>query len=48
MQRLVKNDLGEDVVVHVDYEEHRQVTINVEGDVVIYVDYPDHRLSTRR
>ena len=40
------DDFGELVVVHVDYEENRVVTINLEDDVVVHVDYPDHRLVT--
>ena len=40
------NDLEEDVVVHVDYEEHSLVTIDLEDDVVVYVEYPDDRLIT--
>ena len=36
---MVKNDFGEDVVVYVDYEEHRLVTIDLEDDVVVHVDY---------
>ena len=44
--RLVKNYLGEDVVVHVVYKQHRLVTIDLENDVIVRVDKPvDHRLA---
>ena len=33
------NNFGEDVVVHVDYEQHRLVTIDLEDDIIVYVDY---------
>ena len=32
-------DLGEDAVVHADYEDHRLVMIDLEDNVVVYVDY---------
>ena len=47
MACLVKNNLGENVVVHVDYEEHRLVTINLEYDVVVHVDYVKHNVRSR-
>ena len=31
--------LGEDAVVHVDYEYHRLVLLDLEDNVVVYVDY---------
>ena len=37
--RLVKNNFGEDVVVHLNYEEHHQITINLEDDGIVHVDY---------
>ena len=40
------NDFEEDVVVHVDYEQHRLVTIDLEVDVVVHLDYSvDHGLA---
>ena len=40
------DDFGENIVVHVDYEENRLVTIDLEDDVVVHVDDPvDHRLA---
>ena len=33
------NNFGEDVVVHVDYVEHRLVMIDLEADVVVHVNY---------
>ena len=39
MACLAKNNLGEDIVVHVDYEVHRLVIIDLEDDIVVHVDY---------
>ena len=41
------NDFGEDVVVHVDYEEHRLVTIDLEDDAVVHVDYVKYSVWLR-
>ena len=43
----VKNDLGEDVVVYVNYEQHRLVTIDFEHDVVVHVDYVKYSVWSR-
>ena len=32
-------DLGEDAVIHVDYEDHRLVMIYLEDNVLVYMDY---------
>ena len=32
-------DLGNDAVVHSDYENHCLVMINLDDNVVVYVDY---------
>ena len=45
--RLVKNDLEEDVVVHVDYEEHPLVTIDFADDVRVHVDYVKYSVWAR-
>ena len=37
--RSVKNDLEENVIVHVDCEEHRPVTIDLGEVVLVHVDY---------
>ena len=36
--------LGEDVVVHVDYAEHRLVRTDLGDNVIIHVDYPERCL----
>ena len=37
--RLVMIDLEEDVIVHVDYAEHRLVMTDLGDDVIIHVDW---------
>ena len=37
-------DLGQDVVVHVDYAEHRLVRTDLGDDVIIHVDWAGYRL----
>ena len=41
------NDFGEDVVINVDYEEHRLVTVDLEDDVVVHVDYVKYSVWSR-
>ena len=45
--RLVKNDFGEDVLVHVDCKEHRLVTTDPEDDVVVHVYYVKYSVWLR-
>ena len=45
--RLIKNDFGEDVVVHMDYEEQGLVTIDLEDDVVVHVDCVKYSVWSR-
>ena len=35
-------ELGDDDVVHAEYEKHRLVTIDLGEDVVVYVDYENN------
>ena len=35
-------DLGDNVVVYVDYAEHRLVMIDLGDNVVVYVDYAEN------
>ena len=43
---LIKNELGEDVVVHVDHLKYRVVKNDFGEDVVIHLDHEEHRLVT--
>ena len=52
--RPIKNDLGDDVVVHVEYEKHRLVypdhhlvTIDLGEDVVVHVNYVKYSAWSR-
>ena len=39
-------DLGQDVVVHVDYAEHRLVRTDLGDDVKVHVDHADENISS--